>query len=1363
MPSIVTDLYRYSLELIGRAQAPTGAIVAALNYKTYDYSWLRDGSFAAYALDVAGEHAAAAAFYRWAGRVVATQREKVDRLVAATADGGIDFNPDDPAVVLPTRYRVDGEVDKTPWGNFQLDGYGTWLWGLAEHVRRSGDELIPRERAIQDAVEVTVEYLLSLWRLPNYDCWEEQHHKVHVSTLAAIWGGLRAANGWLKRNDIERALNEIREFVTAHGVADGHLVKFIGTRAVDASLLWAAAPFGLFGVDDLIMRATADEIDKKLRVGGGGVHRYADDTYYGGGEWTILTCWLGWYRALRGERDEALRLLAWVEAQADENGHLPEQVPQNLNAPSYLPYWEERWGRSARPLVWSHAMYVVLHDVLSRVDGRREGGATGHAQPAAGGERGNVGAAGAGRRLVHLPFGIDDRYTALPEERSPRDPVAGQVVRVRATTWPANGEGPAVMVLSWKRDGADQKPVEARHVVEPEGASFWEAEFGPFSAGEVISYRFEAGGDGWEGVGSEEFSFVVAGNWYLNSVKDIVVTGDSALVRCEATVDIAAGRDDALGTFGAFGVAGQAKSVPAVIRLDFARPKVLGIEVRLDDLGREAEKGNGGLRVRDNGASMTVGSSGFEATVNKENCALAVKDASGKTLLESYDVGNGMFPFHFQFRETASRTGGAGEGAGLWRAGGNFRISPSEALYGFGERFNALNQRGHDVDIWVYNQYLDQGERTYLPVPFYMSSVPYGFELQQKLPARFEIGTRLADLLTVRVEGDAGRPSLAFALIQGGDYAEILTRRAERSGLPELPPAWAFGPWMSSNAWDREEAIRTQIALTTEHQIPATVVVLEAWSDESTFYIFNDAQYEPAPGSGKPSYGDFRFPEWGRWRDPRQMVADFHKLGMRVILWQIPVLKQLADGWTCAQHENDTTHAVASGFVAVTESAPYRIPFNWFNGSLLVDFSNPEATEWWLSKRGYLLDEVGVDGFKTDGGEFVWGRNTRFHGGRTALERHNEYPDLYVGALHRFAGKERVTFSRAGFADAHKYPLHWAGDERSTWDAFWHSIVAGLTAGMSGIPFWGWDLAGFSGEIPSAELYLRSAAVACFCPVMQYHAESKGEHCLDRTPWNIQERTSDERVIPTYRFFANLRMNLQPFIAAQAALSSRTGAPLMRAMAFAFPDDPHVRDMTTQYLFGTDLLVRPVTEPGATEVEVYLPAGWWYDFRNHEVFEGPRLVRRAAPIDWLPVFVRAGAVLPLNLGKEFSLGSWVGNDPGEVLNLTLVVYPEHVWQSRPADGCPETDIRAILAAAGVDMDEAARDGNKAETVTFAFAGMRAGAVEVDGRPLPLTQLDELETAGEGWSFSDDLDALLVKIPILGTGSGGSNVIRLKPE
>lgn len=556
-----------------------------------------------------------------------------------------------------------------------------------------------------------------------------------------------------------------------------------------------------------------------------------------------------------------------------------------------------------------------------------------------------------------------------------------------------------------------------------------------------------------------------------------------------------------------------------------------------------------------------------------------------------------------------------------------------EAFYGFGERFNALDQRGQRVDVRCYEQYKTQyeGTRTYIPIPFFLSSRGYGLLVDSTRYMAFDLAAGQPDQWVLEAETDAAG-TLDLVLFQSSDPLTIIELFTERVGKPALPPEWAFGLWMSGNEWNSQARVAEEVQATLAHDIPATVLVIEAWSDEATFYIWNDAQYTPRPGAERFRYEDFTFPPDGKWTDPKGMIDWLHALGIRLVLWQVPAFKKL-DG-PHAQHDADTQHFIESGYaVQNPDGTPHRIRPFWFRDGMVWDVTNPAAREWWLGKRAYLLEDLHIDGFKTDGGEHLWGYDLRFSDGRTGAEAWNDYPLRYVEAYHTFAKQhnpEALTFSRAGFTGAGRFPAHWAGDENSTWEAFRASILAGLSAGVSGIPFWGWDIGGFSGEIPTAELYLRATAMAAFCPIMQYHAEYNAHRTprRDRTPWNIQERTGDARVIPTFRAFVRARQRLMPYILREAAYSANTGRPMMTALPLAFPKDAQARAYPHQYLFGRDLLVAPVTQPDATAWDVYLPAGQWKDFWTGETIAGGRVIRREVPLDIIPVYARAEAQIP---------------------------------------------------------------------------------------------------------------------------------------
>ncbi len=622
-------------------------------------------------------------------------------------------------------------------------------------------------------------------------------------------------------------------------------------------------------------------------------------------------------------------------------------------------------------------------------------------------------------------------------------------------------------------------------------------------------------------------------------------------------------------------------------------------------------------------------------------------------------------------------------------------VSTARHFYGFGERYNALDQAGNFVDQFVYNQYKEQGLRTYMPMPVAYTDAGFGLHLATDAYSWFNLENPRE--ITIGVEAD----HLDIDLLTGS-VAEQVSQFMALTGEPENVPAWALGPWMSSNNWDSEAEVRKQVALTLEHQVPATVLVIEAWSDEATFYIWNDAQYTEKPGEDAFDINDFTYPEWGRWPTPKAMVEHLHDSDLKLILWQIPIIKQ-SPALKHAQKRRDETHFLSAGYgVTHPDGTALRLPEGWFKDSLLMDFSNPDARDWWFSKRQYLIYDFGVDGFKTDGGEMVWGRDLRFFDGRTGLEHRNTYPRDYISAYYRFAQQNGgICFSRAGYTGAQTFPAHWAGDERSTWEAFKRSILAGLSAGMSGVIFWGWDMAGFSGEVPSAELYIRSAQMACFCPIMQYHAESKAEFNQDRTPWNIAERSGDERALTGYRFYANLRMSLMPYLVREAAWSVQARQPLMRALLLDF--DVNTAHIWDQYMFGRNLLVAPVIREGDISRYVALPPGRWWHLFDNRFYEGNQQV--AAPLDEIPVFLRDDAALPLVFDREARLGAPMPNNIDAPQSRILLVTG-----SATHDGLTITRTGTHIAIIG------------AADLTLVFADPTVTA-EHNGRPVPVSRHD----------------------------------------
>jgi len=817
-------------------------------------------------------------------------------------------------------------------------------------------------------------------------------------------------------------------------------------------------------------------------------------------------------------------------------------------------------------------------------------------------------------KIIHNPFGNYNIYEPQLTERHPHYPALDEPIKVACQVWP-EGEVDTVLLTLKTASGEVIKTAELNmKYIEDKKVCIWTGTIEPLMKQNEYIYQFSAYKGKNLKAQSETYSIVPLKRRQLKNFQLFEKTEKEVVLVAEDKEGITLQLN--------LGFNGD----QFYMNFDSNTSQFLSDAKDSEDFTLESEKQN------------------FTVDIKLDPFSIALKEAD-KVYLKSHDF--------LPFIECTTD-----ENQLIRELKFNLHTPSNERFYGFGERYNAVEQRGNIIDCYVYNQYRDQGTRTYMPVPFYISSLGYGLVVNTNRYTHFDIAHSLRDAMSIKIRMSEKEQSTSITVFLGTPK-EVIESYTANTGKPVLPPVWAFGPWMSSNNWDRDSLVRSEVEKTNQNQIPATVLVLEQWSDEATYYMFNDAKYNVKDNGESHSYKEMEFPEWGRWPDPKGLFEYLHDNGLKVLLWQIPIKKYL-NRQTHPQKDADEKYMLKNGYVVKKkDGTPYRMPEGWFKESLLMDFSNEEAREWWFSKRKYLL-EIGVDGFKTDGGEFVFGDELLFADGKTGDEMRNLYPNDYIEAYYKFANNfkcgDAMTFSRAGYMGAQNFPAHWAGDERSTFDAFKRSLAAGITSGMSGIPFWGWDLAGFNGDIPTAELFVRSAAMAAFCPIMQYHAESKGEFNQDRTPWNIAERTEQNIAIEGYRFYANVRMNLLPYIWNEAKKTSETGIPLMRSLFIENPEDLRGEGVFDQYYFGFSLMVAPVTEEGATSRKVYFPEGTWFDFWSEKRIIGPAYKMIDSPLEHIPVYVKEGAVILTNVDQSLQLGSWVSNDITSFVKPLLRIY-----------------------------------------------------------------------------------------------------------
>ncbi len=312
-----------------------------------------------------------------------------------------------------------------------------------------------------------------------------------------------------------------------------------------------------------------------------------------------------------------------------------------------------------------------------------------------------------------------------------------------------------------------------------------------------------------------------------------------------------------------------------------------------------------------------------------------------------------------------------------------------------------------------------------------------------------------------------------------------------------------------------------------------------------------------------------------------------------------------------------------------TEGGDVYIGEVWPGDTAFPDFVTEDGRQWWGELNAAHV-QSGLAGIWNDMNEPATGamapERMRFNRGRDSHERwHNQYALLMAmgtrdGLLEAMPELRTFILSRAGFAGIQRYAANWMGDNQARWDHLWLSIPMANGFGLSGQPFVGADVGGFAGH-SNAELFLRWLQYAALTPFCRNHS-MLGD--VDQYAWSW-----GDAVLAEARRAIELRYRLLPYIYSAFITATETGAPVQRPLVFDHQYDAAVRDIDDQYLFGPDLLVAPVYEPRTTARQVYLPAGEWYDWHTGERFTGPRFVIAATPMDRIPLYARAGAVIPM--------------------------------------------------------------------------------------------------------------------------------------
>ncbi len=558
----------------------------------------------------------------------------------------------------------------------------------------------------------------------------------------------------------------------------------------------------------------------------------------------------------------------------------------------------------------------------------------------------------------------------------------------------------------------------------------------------------------------------------------------------------------------------------------------------------------------------------------------------------------------------------AGDGAVSWDAD---RVQvrkwrhPDERHAGFGER-SALDQTAGTKTFWNVNAklYGPDADGMYCSVPVFLAhrpSVTYGFFLNalgwSQIRADTGADTWIADV--------AAR-ELDYVVVHGDGPAVVLERLTALLGRIELPPRWAVGYHQSHWGYDSAAKLRGVADEFERRRLPCDAVHL-------------DIDY--MDGHRVFSWNRERFP------DPAEVIGELARRGMRCVTIVDPGVK-LEPG-------NAVFDAGLELDAFVRDAAGEHVSgYVWPGRCVLPDFLRPDVREWWGDLHTALVD-AGVAGIWNDMNEpALYAKPVGTDPDATLVEvpadapqgpagrrvRHADVHNVYgvsmvraaSQALARLRPDARSFFlTRSGFAGIQRYAAVWTGDNTASWEHLRMSLPMLCNLGLSGVPFVGADVGGFWDDA-TPELYARWIQAGVLYPMMRGHSH---KDTRPNEPWEF-----GEEVEAVAREALRLRYELRPYLYTLFHGAATTGAPVLRPLLWAFSADPRAAAIEDEVLLGDALLAAPVCQPGQRQRDVYLPAGRWYDWWTGEAYEGPADVEVAAPLDRLPLFGRAGTVVP---------------------------------------------------------------------------------------------------------------------------------------
>ncbi|MBD1853109.1 glycoside hydrolase family 31 protein [Leptolyngbya sp. FACHB-711] len=632
-------------------------------------------------------------------------------------------------------------------------------------------------------------------------------------------------------------------------------------------------------------------------------------------------------------------------------------------------------------------------------------------------------------------------------------------------------------------------------------------------------------------------------------------------------------------------------------------------------------------------------------------------------------------------------------------------IETEEHFYGFGERTGFLDKRSQAYTNWTVDSldYHALTDEMYQAIPFFIALRPqlaYGLFLNSTFWSRFDIGAAQAGVWQIETQS----PELDYYIIYGPAPAQILTTYTALTGRMPLPPKWAIGYHQCRWSYASEDEVRELTQTFRQKQIPCDVIHL-------------DIDY----------MRDYRVFTWhpDRFPNPKQLLSDLKQNGFQTVTIVDPGVKLEYQGNYAVFNDGLEKEC----FVRTRNGNLFQ-GYVWPDRAVFPDFMRADVRQWWASWHKELT-AAGVAGIWNDMNEpamndrpfgdpgvKIWFPLDTAQGGEensTHAETHNLYGMMMARAaceaMQQLRPNERsFILTRSGYAGIQQYSAVWTGDNHSRWEYLEMSLPMLCNLGLSGVAFVGADIGGFAGNA-TAELFARWMQMGMLYPLMRAHSILKS---MRHEPWVF-----GARVEQICRQYIELRYQLLPYFYTLFWQAATTGAPILRPLLYDFPNDPQTYELANQAMLGSAILAAPIDRPGQTCRVVYLPEGTWFDWWTGQSHRGNTHILADAPLETMPLFVRAGSILPMMPVMQYA-----NETPLTELRLKI-------WQGEGEFTLYEDDGRSF----------AYQQGDWATTTYRVYSDSNQTIVTVQARqgqwqPHPRRVIVELVGVGEQ-SFEED--------------------------